>query len=432
MRELRNGVIGFGVFILLLTWGVGAEVQGSTLNEGTNIKVNAINKGALASSTDKKVYKAALPEAGVVTLSIKRNAKASWEGIIQNGKGFNYTYMYTSSRNGSSDFEEVQVGLPKGTYYITIGDNGGASKVPFQFSVKYRKDHHFEKEANDTVATANGIHLNETYKGVISTSDDHDAFKFTVPQSGNVVVSVKQRAGTNWHGVIQDRSGKKVGEIYTSEKQAVTSNLKKGSYYLIMDNAEETIDVPYAFAISDTSPSLRSAQIGASNEAGKTDVIKLSGLKKGTIIKVYDAKSRGKVLVKATATEASLKVKVKQLGKKAGNVYVSATQPPLRESDLVARSYQGEISPSLKKTQVKVTNGKGKADLVKVGSLTKGDVIKIYSVNGAVLAKTTSKGKRANVSIKQLGKKAGKFSVSVTKHRQRESARVTITFGKEK
>lgn len=130
MRELRNGV---GVFILLLTWGVGAEVQGSTLNEGATIKVNAINKGALASSTDKKVYKAALPEAGVVTLSIKRNAKASWEGIIQNGKGFNYTYMYTSSQKGSSDFEEVQVGLPKGTYYITIGDNGGLPGFRFNF-----------------------------------------------------------------------------------------------------------------------------------------------------------------------------------------------------------------------------------------------------------------------------------------------------------
>ncbi|WP_285765450.1 hypothetical protein [Peribacillus sp. SI8-4] len=430
MRELSKRVMGLGAFLLLLMFGVCAEAEASTM--AANIKVNAVNKGALASTKDKKVYRVVIPEAGVVTLSIKRNAKASWEGTIQNNKGFNYTYIYTSSQTGGPDFEEVQVGLPKGTYTITISDDGAASKVPFQFSVKHTKDDHFEKEANDTAAAANGIRLNETYKGVISTSDDHDAFQFTVPQNGKVMLSIKQRLETNWHGRIQDRSGKKYGELYTSEKSVITTDLKKGSYYLIMENAEDSIDVPYSFTISDTSPSLRAARIVVSNETGKTDVIKLCDLKKGTIIKVYDAMSRGKMLASGTATGASMNLKVKQLGKKAGSIYVSATQLPLRESGLVARSYQGEISPSLKKSQVKVANNKGKADLVKVSGLTKHDVIKVYSVKGAVLAKTTSKGKRANVSIKQLGTKAGKVIMTVTKNGQRESARLTISFSKEK
>ncbi|MFJ7755046.1 hypothetical protein ACQKGI_06680 [Peribacillus muralis] len=427
IRELSQGVLGLGIVILLLTLAVNTEAHAPL-----NGQVNTMYNGALASSKDKKVYKAVLPEAGVVTLSIKRNAKASWEGTIQSGKGTNYTHVYTGSQNGSSSFEEVKVGLPKGTYHIVISDNGAATKVPFQFSVKYTKDDHFEQESNDTLEAANAIRLNETRRGVISTSDDRDAFKFNVPQNGHVVMSVKQQAETDWHAVIQDRSGKKYGELYTSEKPAITPYLKKGSYYLVMENAENTIDAPYQFTISDTSPSVKAAQISVSNETGKPDDIKLSGMKKGTIIKVYDAKSRGKVVVKATATEASLKLKVKQLGKKSGNVYVSATQSPLRESVLVARAYQGEISDSLKKAQIKVVNNKGKADIVKVSSVTKGDVIKVYGGKGAVLAKATTKGKVVNVSIKQLGKQSGKLSMTVTKHGQRESARLAVPYDKEK
>ncbi|MGE7877209.1 hypothetical protein [Peribacillus muralis] len=427
IRGLNQGVLGLGIVILLLALAVNTEAHASL-----NSQVNTMYNGALDSSKDKKVYKAVLPEAGVVTLSIKRNAKASWEGTIQSGKGTNYTHVYTGSQNGSPSFEEVQVGLPKGTYYIVISDNGAATKVPFQFSVKYTKDSHFEQESNDTLEAANAISLNEMWKGVISTSDDRDAFKFNVPHNGHVVMSVKQQAETNWHAVIQDRSGKKYGELYTSEKSAITAYLKKGSYYLVMENAEGTIDVPYQVTISDTTPAVKAAQISVSNESGKTDDIKLSGMKKGTIIKVYDAKSRGKMVGKATAAGTSLTVKVKQLGKQAGNVYVSATQSPLRESVLVSRAYQGEISDSLKKARVKVANNKGKADIVKVSSVTKGDIIKVYSGKGAVLSKTTAKGKVAKVSIKQLGKQSGKLSVTVTKHGQRESARLAVPYDKEK
>ncbi|MFE4425914.1 hypothetical protein ACFRH9_02290 [Peribacillus butanolivorans] len=51
---------------------------------------------------------------------------------------------------------------------------------------------------------------------------------------------------------------------------------------------------------------------------------------------------------------------------------------------------------------------------------------------GSVFAKLTVKGKRVTSSIKQVGKKSGKVYVTVTKSEQKESARVLISYMKEK
>ncbi|MBI0576254.1 hypothetical protein IEC97_02675 [Neobacillus cucumis] len=92
-------------------------------------------------------------------------------------------------------------------------------------------------------------------------------------------------------------------------------------------------------------------------------------------------------------------------------------------------------SPSkvLKKSQVKVTNNKGKkADKITVKSLKKGEVIKVYSKTGSLIAAKESTGKTAVLTVKQLGKKSGKVYVSIIRSKHAESGKVSITFKAEK
>ncbi|MDR6998657.1 hypothetical protein [Neobacillus niacini] len=92
-----------------------------------------------------------------------------------------------------------------------------------------------------------------------------------------------------------------------------------------------------------------------------------------------------------------------------------------------------EPSKVLKKSQVKVTNNKGKkADKITFNSLKKGDVIKVYSNAGTLLAAKEATGKTAVLTVKQLGKKSGKIYVSIIRAKHSESSRVSIAFKAEK
>lgn len=424
-----------GIFIFILSVGGKTDVYASTISKASTIKVNQSYKGSISNKKEKDFYKITLPEAGNVTLSIKRNAKASFEGHIQNSKGFIYTFVYTKRQDDVSRYDEVQVGLPKGTYYIMITNNGGqASKASYQFSVNYTKSNYYEKESNDKVSTANAISLNATYKGVISHSDDRDVFKFDVRQNGNVILNMKQKRDAIWRGYIQDKQGKRLVELHSNEKKSLQTYLKKGTYYFVMENYEDSVDDPYEFSISDSTVPLKTSQIKVTNNKGKEDIVKVSSLKKGDVVNVYNAKSKGKVIAKTTSKGASVSLKVKQLGKKTGKVYVTVTKSPLRESARIAQSFKGETSDALKKNQVKISNNKGKADTVVTTSLTKGDVVKVYNAKskGKVLVKVTAKGKTATGTIKQLGKKSGKVYVTVTKSGQLESVRMAVSYKKEK
>lgn len=408
--------------------------QAAAMNQAKTIKVNNMYKGSLANKKGIS-YKVTLPEAGNVTLSIKRNAKTSFAGQIQNSKGYIYTFVYTKRQDDTSGFDEVQVGLPKGTYYVSINNSGGnVSKADYQFTTTYIKSDYYEKESNDKVATANAITLNASYKGVISHSDDRDMFKFVVPQDGNVTLAMKQKRDTIWHGQIENSMGEQFGELYSNENGSLTTYMKKGTYYFVMENHDDSVDVPYEFSISDRNSPLKASQIKVTNHTGKTDSVQVSNLKKGDIIAVYNANSKGNVLAKTTAKGTSVSLNVNQLGKKTGKVYVTVTKSPLRESDRVAQTFKGETSPSLKTSQVKIANHKGKADTVVLSSLAKGDVVKVYNAQskGKVLMKGTANGKQATLSIKQLGKKAGKVYVTTTKSGQLESDRVAISYKKEK
>ena len=83
-------------------------------------------------------------------------------------------------------------------------------------------------------------------------------------------------------------------------------------------------------------------------------------------------------------------------------------------------------SAALNTKLIKVTNNKGKSDTVTVTGLKKGDYIKVYYGNTWVGKEST--GSSVTLSIKQLGTKAGKVYVTVTRSGMRESGKVSVSY----
>ncbi|MEH6930519.1 hypothetical protein V7Z65_28140, partial [Priestia megaterium] len=239
---------------------------------------------------------------------------------------------------------------------------------------------------------------------------------------------------------IQNSAGNIYKYLYTNDDASVSGSakaqvwLKKGTYYIKIENSSSAYDKPYEFNISMTQTPLKSSQLKVSNNKGKDDIVTVTGIAKGDIIKVYNTSTNGLVLASKQATTSSVSLPVKQLGTKAGTIYVTVTRSGMIESKRVAVSFTGEQSDPLKTSQVKVSNNKGKNDVVTITGLTKGDTVKVYnaSTKGSVLASKQATTSSVSLSIKQLGQKAGTIYVTITHSGMTESNRVAVTYSAEK
>jgi hypothetical protein len=128
------------------------------------------------------------------------------------------------------------------------------------------------------------------------------------------ILSVKQLGQTN-------------GRIYIS---TIRSGLKESKRVAVSYSGEQT-------------NILSAKQIKIYNNRKTSDVISVSNLKKNDVIRVYSAAKRGKQWIKpVTAKGSTLKLKIKQLGKKSGKVYVTVTRSGMLESSRFEVGFKSE------------------------------------------------------------------------------------------
>ncbi|MEB4888163.1 MULTISPECIES: hypothetical protein [Priestia] len=411
----------------------------NSLTAANKMNLNQSYKGSINSSNDKDVYKVDLPSDGNLTLSMKQRAGVRWSVSILNPKSQNFDSFITDDSELIDGYETMQVGLPKGSYYIAVEPDSYSEDEPYEIKTAFAATNTYEKEFNNTLTTANSINLNQVYKGTINNSNDKDIYKIVVPNDGNVALSMKQKAGAEWHAQLQNSSGYVYKDFITNGDELVSGNasvqtwLKKGTYFAVIENDSYTEDIPYEFITSMKSPALKASQIKVTNNKGKDDVIAVSGIAKGDIVKVYNTSSKGTLLASKTSTGPSATLTTKQVGEKAGKVYVTVSRSGMSESDRVAVGFSGEQSNTLSSSQVKITNNKGKDDVIAVSGIAKGDIVKVYNANskGTVLASKTSTGSSATLTTKQVGQKAGKVYVTVARSGMTESVRTAISFAGE-
>jgi hypothetical protein len=102
----------------------------------------------------------------------------------------------------------------------------------------------------------------------------------------------------------------------------------------------ESKRVAVSFAGEQTN-ALKASQVKITNNKNKNDTIAVSSIKKGDVVKVYNAD--GKQLAKSEAAKGtSTSITIKQLGTKKGTVYLTVTSSGMKESHKTAVSYSAE------------------------------------------------------------------------------------------
>ncbi|MGG3102070.1 hypothetical protein ABEP12_02085 [Bacillus velezensis] len=90
-----------------------------------------------------------------------------------------------------------------------------------------------------------------------------------------------------------------------------------------------------------------------------------------------------------------------------------------------------KISKAINGKMVKIKNNKRKCDVISIKKVSKNDKITIYSAKGKRLAQKTAKGNTINISVRQLGKKAGVVKISTQKKGYKESKKIKVKYGCE-
>lgn len=410
-----------------------------TVDSANTITPNKIYQGVLQDYYDDDFYTFTLPSDGNVTLSMKKNTSSSWTVKLYSVNGDEYESYTTSYGSNSTGVEERQIGLPKGKYYVEIYNNSNTTDVPYEFQVKYDAGNYYEKETNDTLDTANPISLNAVYQGVLQGYYDQDSYSFSIAKTQQVKISIPRKSGVSWEANLYNANGDNLGYFTTDYQSTVSGNqesiytLKPGKYFLVLSQNYNSTDVPYQFALWTSTPQITPDQVTVTNNTSKNDAVTVGGLGSGDIIKVYNASKGGTLLATAKAgSSGNVSMSIKQVGLKAGSLYVTVTKSGWTESARTPTTFNGELSKPLTSTQVKIDNNKGKPDVMTINGLGTGDIVNVYNTAGKLIGVSmpTENGQAA-IAFVQLGTTAGKVNVSVIRAGMTESTKVPVSFKAE-
>lgn len=185
-------------------------------------------------------------------------------------------------------------------------------------------------------------------------------------------------------------------------------------------------------------PALAPGMIVVTNEQeGTSDHIEIFGLSAGDIVKVYPTADATYTLGTTTVTsDSSLAViKIGQLGKQAGYVYVTVTSASGRESSRTVKSYAAEqagLAPS--RSDIEIRNVAGPNDTVTVIGLQPGDIVKVYAEEAAAapIGTAIADGTASAVVYTALPETGyGTVYVTVTRSQGEESSRTPKIYAAE-
>ncbi|SFF46168.1 hypothetical protein SAMN04487969_14325, partial [Paenibacillus algorifonticola] len=219
-----------------------------------------------------------------------------------------------------------------------------------------------------------------------------------------------------------------IAQVGTGETKVYVSATEAGKQE--SDRLEVTV------AAEAKTAKVAASDVVAVNNAGSADTFTVKAAV-GTIVKVYDLETAGKVLGTATvaAGKTEAVVSIAQVGTAETKVYVSATETGKLESDRLEVTLAAEGKTDKVATgNITVANNVGKADTITVPAAV-GAVVKVYdaATAGKLLGSAAvATGKTEGiVSISQLGVDATKVYVSVTETGKQESEREEVAVAAE-
>ncbi|MBA9088864.1 hypothetical protein FHR92_005411, partial [Fontibacillus solani] len=308
-------------------------------------------------------------------------------------------------------------GAAAGKVYVEVTEAGKAASE--RTEVSYEAEAQSTKVAADKVTIVNNVGKADTVTVTDLTAGT--IVKVYDLETAGKVLGTATVAATKTEAVLNiTQLGAAAGKVYVEVTEAGKA-------------ASERTEVSYEAEAQSTK--VAADKVTIVNNVGKADTVTVTDLAAGTIVKVYDLETAGKVLGTVTASRSEATISIASLGFSSGSVYVSVTEPGKTESDRVKADYEGEpTTEPLSESAVTIVNNSGKADTITVTGLTAGDIVKVYYKGTSTVAGSTvvSSGKNeAVISISQLGISAGSVEITLTNPGSHESTKVEVSFTAE-
>lgn len=399
------------------------------------IYVSITNSGKLESSTRTGVTYAAEAISTLIdknNISIANNVNAADVVYVTGLSAGSLVRVYSTSNAllGSATVGAAmtdatvtisQLGTFGGTVYITVTQPGA------QESSKIAKDYSAEgisttPDINNIVVKNNVAKPDTVYISNLLGNDTVRIYDLSKPAKllGTSIVASSETYTT----VTIPQLGAGIGNIDVS----VTST-----------GMAESARVTVKYDAEGISSETDEGNISITNNAGKPDIVYITRLSAGDVVKVYDVEFGGSPIGSGTVgnNSSDVTISIPQIGSGEGNIYVTIARTGEAESKRVKAHYDAEAqSTTLNPDQIVVKNNiLGTPDTIYVSGLNAGDVIKVYTAltkaNCLGTATVADGDVSATVSVAQLGTVGGSVYVSVTSTGKLESASIEAKYDSE-
>jgi trimeric autotransporter adhesin len=335
------------------------------------------------------------------------------------GKNLICTAKVSSTKSDLS-IAVQQLGTNSGCIYVSITSVGmlESNRIKVDFSAEGKSD---APNSENILVTNNAGKPDTIY---LSNVNSRDTIKvYSALKGGKLLCSLMVLDSQNEACLKTPQLGVSEGSVYIS----ITS-----------DGMLQSDKVKVDYASESKSTNLSLSQVVITNNAGKSDNIKVTGLSESDVIKVYTTEKGVITLCSGTVQKNSLEanITIAQLGAGGGNVFISLTNVNRLEGQRIKVDFSGEErSAAPVASNISVVNSAGIQDTVKATDLAASEIVKVYdSVDGGKLlgsATVSTNSDQALVSITQLGTNAGNLFVSVTSPGKTESTRTSIAYSAE-
>lgn len=243
MRRLLGGVLAL---TMLLTVIPAPKAEAASAKK---INVNKSYNYELGDD-EEKMLKFTAPSDGFFTVSLKVNS-------YEYGNDVEVKIL---DSNGNEILDEIETNSSvKSTIYATKGKRNFYLKVASDFDycdfnvrVNFTKSSSWENELNDTSTTARSLTAKKWKYGVITTDDTYDFYKFKLKKNSKVKVTFGPKVVSGddnaWSVEVINSYGESCtlyNETSVSTQKTDTLYLKKGTYYLRVQNSYSATYVPY-------------------------------------------------------------------------------------------------------------------------------------------------------------------------------------------
>lgn len=215
-----------------------------------SLKAGKYAYGTISSSSDVDFFKIKIRKSGTLSLDFRHpniyEKDTYWNVQLVNAKT-NKIYELNSAGTKTKN-TTAAIGVSAGTYYVRIAGGGSSrfSDRDYKIRVIYKPTSSWEKEYtnktnkfNNSMQTANTLTRGKWMNGIISSEDDVDYMKVTIPYRKTVQIKFKhtyQPRRAKWWKVSVYNS--RTTEIYSFYSRGVDESLTKrlllnrGTYFI--------------------------------------------------------------------------------------------------------------------------------------------------------------------------------------------------------